>query len=148
MKIRLAHMFAFVFLGVIATSAQTREVRINLVDPAGAAVVDARVRAASGKSELKLCSKDDDAFVCTVADSGGVRFDITAKGFKPLKVEYAEKDITCCEYVFVLQIEPVRENVVTVMRSGFVIENTPDTFRRRPSRIRVPSGSVSISSTL
>ncbi len=126
MTLRLAHLSALVFLCIVAVSAQTREIRINLVDPAGAAITSASVTAASGKSELKPCVKDDDAFVCTVADSGGVRFEITAKGFKPLKVEYAEQDVTCCEYVFVLQIETVREDVVTITRTGSVIENTPE----------------------
>src|SRR5688572_3140344 len=102
MKICLAHLFALAFL-CVTIGAQTREIRINLVDPAGGAIVNANVRAASGKSELKRCPKDDDAFVCTVGDSGGVRFDIMAMGFKPLKIEYAEPDITCCEYVYVLQ---------------------------------------------
>lgn len=99
-------LLLLVFAASMAT-AQTREIRINLVDPAGAAVTDASVQAASAKAELKPCAIDDHAFICTVADSGGVRFEIAAKGFKPLKLEYAEKDVTCCEYVFVLQIEPV-----------------------------------------
>ena len=106
MKIRFAHLFVLVFLSVAAALGQAREIRINLVDPAGAAVTDANVRATAGKSEPKPCAKDDNAFVCTIPDSGSILFEITAKGFKPLKIEYAEKDITCCEYVFVLHAQP------------------------------------------
>ena len=119
MDTRLAQLFALVFLCVTATLASMREIRVNLVDSAGAAITDATISAASGKSEAKPCPKDDTAFVCTIADSGGARFEITAKGFKPLKVEYAEQEITCCEYVFVLQTEAARENVFTKLASEF-----------------------------
>jgi len=103
MKNRFSQLFALVFLCITPALAQTREIRINLVDPAGKVITDASVSAASGMLDAKPCPKADDAFVCTVADSGGVRFDITAKDFKPLKMDYAAQDITCCEYVFVLQ---------------------------------------------
>jgi hypothetical protein len=105
---RVSTLLFLVLVASMALPAQTREIRINLVDPAGAAVADASVRAASAKADLKPCAIDEHAFICTVADSGGVRFEIAAKGFKPLKLEYAEKDVTCCEYVFVLQIETGR----------------------------------------
>ena len=108
MKSRYIHLFLLVVLCFSTTFPQTREIRVNVVDPAGAAVTHATVRAASGRSDFSACLTDEHAFLCTVGDSGGVRFEITAKGFKPLKVEYAEKDITCCEYVFVLQVDGTR----------------------------------------
>ncbi len=106
--------------------AQAREIRVNLVDPAGAAVTDASVRVTSKAGERKPCKKDDDAFVCAAAETGAISFEISAKGFKPLKAEYAEKDVNCCEYVFVLQIESIKENVVTITRSDSTIANTPE----------------------
>ncbi len=126
MKLRAAYLSVIVFFCAIAASAQTREIRINLVDPAGAAVADASIRVSSKSSVREPCRKDEDAFVCVAAESGAISFEISATGFKPLKMEYAEQDITCCEYVFVLQIETVRENVVTITRSGSLIENTPE----------------------
>ena len=126
MATRLAHLFALIFLIAHGGDAQTREIRVNLVDPAGAAVMDASVRVTSKAGVRKQCKKDDDAFVCAAAETGAISFEIAAKGFKPLKAEYAEKDVNCCEYVFVLQIESIKENVVTITRSDSTIENTPE----------------------
>lgn len=126
MKIWPFNLLLLVFVYVTVISAQTREIRINLADPAGAAVTDASVKAAAGKAANKTCSKDENAFVCTIAESGGVVFQVLAKGFKPLRVEYAEKDVNCCEYVFVLQLETLQANVVAITRSWSVIENTPE----------------------
>jgi len=120
------YTFAILFFCTVSAVAQIREIRVNLVDPAGAAVTDASVRVTSKSGERKLCKKDEDAFVCTAAETGAITFEITAKGFKPLKAEYAEPDITCCEYVFVLQIDPLRETVVTITRSDASIETTPE----------------------
>lgn len=120
-----------VFLLVLcsgAAFAQTREIRINLVDPAGLSVTDGEVRASSNDRQRELCRKDDDGFMCTVADSGPVAFDASARGFRPLRMAFAEHDITCCEYVFVLQVETVTPKVVTVTRSDSYLDRTPESI--------------------
>lgn len=131
MKAGVVHqLIAVIAIGVFAAVAagQTRDIRINLVDPAGAAVTNATVRVASGKGELTPCTLDDDAFICKANEKGGVSFDIAAPGFKPLRPEYREAEITCCEYVFVLQVAAVNETVVTVGRTESLLAETPESI--------------------
>jgi outer membrane receptor protein involved in Fe transport len=135
---------------MVTTSAlgQSRDIRINLVDPAGSAVTDASVRATSKDRDRQACKKDDDAFICTVADSGAVIFEVVAKGFKPLRMEYAEPDITCCEYVFVLQVESVKPNFVTVTRSDSPVDGTPESVAILDRAAIATSAAPSLDDTL
>ena len=116
------------WVAVFATAAmsQTREIRINLVDQTGAAITDATVLAASGSGRFAACVRDEEAFVCTVAEKGDVSFDISATGFRPLKINYKEPDITCCEYVYVLQLAAVNETVVTIGRTDSLLADTAE----------------------
>ena len=107
-------------------AAQDADVRVNLKDPAGGVVTNAVVTVRSGSGDLITCTADEDAFLCKVAAGVAVEFVVRAEGFDQYRVRYEARELTCCEYVFVLQIAAVRENVVTVTRSYSSIENTPE----------------------
>lgn len=100
--------------------------RVNLKDPAGSAVTNAVVTARPGKERPRLCVAEDEAFVCSVPDGVAIEFLVRAPGFVESRIEYEAGELTCCEYVFVLRIEAVRENVVTITRARSIIENTPE----------------------
>lgn len=99
---------------------------ITVKDPAGRSVTDAIVTAKHGAEEPRRCEPDDDIFLCKIKSETAVEFQVRASGFKPFQMRYAAGELTCCEYVFVLQIADVSENVVTVTRSGSAIEGTPE----------------------
>jgi outer membrane receptor protein involved in Fe transport len=128
MFLRPISAFSLIVLCALAASAQQRQIRINVADPSGATIRNAIVRAASENGEFLPCPPDDDAFICSVAENGGVKFEITARSFKPFRIEYAEPDVTCCEYVFVLQLAPIGETVVTIARSETRIAETPQSI--------------------
>ena len=128
MLLRPISAFSLIFICALVASAQQRQIRINVADPSGAAITNASVRAASENGEFLPCPPDDDAFICSVAENGGVKFEITAKSFKPFRIEYAEPDVTCCEYVFVLQVAPIGETVVTIARSETRLAETPESI--------------------
>ncbi len=113
------------FLGV-CIAAQDAEVCVNLTDPKGGAVTNAVVTVRPGKEQARLCAADDAAFVCKVPGDVTVEFIVRAPGFRESRMRYEPAELNCCEYVFVLQIEAIRESVVTITRSGSVIENTPE----------------------
>lgn len=121
----LRSTFLLLFLCVYVVG-QDADVRINLRDTAGDTITNAAVTVRHGSERPRLCHADDEAFVCAVPAGVAVEFLVRAPGFVGSRMRYEAGEITCCEYVFVLQVEPVRENVVTITRSGSRIENTPE----------------------
>lgn len=122
--------FGFIFTAIVAaafcTHAQQREIRVNVTDPAGAAVSNASVQAVPGGNKAVTCPPDEDAYVCKVEQDGSLAFQIEAKGFKRFRIEYSAPDVTCCEYVFVLQVAGIEETVVTVGRTESLLGETPE----------------------
>ncbi len=122
--------FGFIFTTILASAfcavAQLREIRVNVTDPAGASVSNAAVRAVPGRSNAVSCPSDEEAYVCAVPEDVSLVFEIEAKGFKRFRIEYAAPDVTCCEYVFVLQVAGINETVVTVGRTESLLGETPE----------------------
>lgn len=119
------------FLLLLLTSAllvrgQDGSVVVNVTDPAGNAISNAVVTVFSGNGPRHRCPPEDDAYVCTALADVSVEFVIRAAGFKEFRVRYEPREGICCEYVFVLQVESVRPNVVTVTGSDTPIEATPE----------------------
>jgi outer membrane receptor protein involved in Fe transport len=111
---------------VLCISAQDVDVHITVKDPAGRSVTDAIVTAKHGAEEPRRCEPDDDVYLCKIKSDAAVEFQVTASGFKPFRMRYGAGELTCCEYVFVLQVADVSENVVNVTRSGSAIDATPE----------------------
>lgn len=107
-------------------AAQDADVRVNLKDPVGGVVTKAVVTVRTGDAEALACAADDDAFICKVPSGAAVEFVVRAEGFDEYRMRYESSELSCCEYVFVLKIATVRENVLTITRSDSSIENTPE----------------------
>lgn len=123
---RLGFIFTTILASAFCAFSQQREIRVNVTDPAGSLVSNAAVRAVPGSSKALSCPADEEAYVCTVPQDVSLAFEIEAKGFKRFRIEYEAPDVTCCEYVFVLQVAGVNETVLTVGRTESLLGETPE----------------------
>ena len=141
-------LLLILFASVLCISAQDVDVHITVKDPAGRSITDAVVTAKHGAEEPRRCEPDDDIYLCKIKSDAPVEFQVTASGFKPLRMRYAAGELTCCEYVFVLQLTDVSENVVTVTRSGSAIDGTPESVAILDRSVIVTSAAPTLDDTL
>ena len=119
---------SFVLIMFAATSlAQSRVIRVNVMDPNGAAIEGAEVRLIYGSTRA-ICRKDDGAYACSVPADRAMVFEITAVGFRSLRANFENDELSCCEYVFVMQVGGVDANVVTIARIETQIGDSPESI--------------------